>query len=197
MLLGNNYRKEKKLYLNLLYISVGDGDVPYHLKLSSKREHVHVLHIFLVILFFLFFVEPEHYFSDDEIRENPSEYVNTVLYMLPRLPLINDGYAVQSTSYALLAHINHFGATTSSDSTSGLIKEQRDSMMKWLQTMRNTFGAFASTQVPTFLYKKYVFNIKRSLFFKLSNFNIYTWYSRNYTGRTCDCIIILKDSSNL
>lgn len=155
MLLGNNYRKERKLYLNLLYILVGDGDVPYHLKLSSKREHV--LHIFLLILFFLFFVEPEHYFSDDEIRENPSEYVNTVLYMLPRLPLINDGYAVQSTSYALLAHINHFGATTSSDSTSGLIKEQRDSMMKWLQTMRNTFGAFASTQVPTFLYKKNMF----------------------------------------
>lgn len=131
-------------------------------------------------LIFPFFVEPEHYFSDDEIRENPSEYVNTVLYMLPRLPLINDGYAVQSTSYALLAHINHFGATTSSDSTSGLIKEQRDSMMKWLQTMRNTFGAFASTQVPTFLYKKYVLKIKRSLFFKLSNFNIYTRYSRNY-----------------
>ena len=91
--------------------------------------------------------EPEHYFSDTEIRENPSEYVNTVLYMLPRLPLVNDGYAVQSTAYALLAHINHFGATTSSDSTSGLVKEQRDSMMKWLQTMRNTFGAFASTQV--------------------------------------------------
>lgn len=156
MLLGNNYRKEKKLYLNLLYISVGDGDVPYHLKLSSKRERTCTTYISCNLIF-PFFVEPEHYFSDDEIRENPSEYVNTVLYMLPRLPLINDGYAVQSTSYALLAHINHFGATTSSDSTSGLIKEQRDSMMKWLQTMRNTFGAFASTQVPTFLYKKIMF----------------------------------------
>lgn len=74
--------------------------------------------------------------------------------MLPRLPLVNDGYAVQSTAYALLAHINHFGATTSSDSTSGLVKEQRDSMMKWLQTMRNTFGAFASTQV-TLLFNHY------------------------------------------
>lgn len=153
----------KKRFLNILefivYFDRKYGDVPYLLKLLSKREHANVLHVhvFLVILFSLFFVEPEHYFSDDEIRENPSEYVNTVLYMLPRLPLINDGYAVQSTSYALLAHINHFGATTSSDSTSGIIKEQRDSMMKWLQTMRNTFGAFASTQVPTFIYLENVF----------------------------------------
>ncbi|XP_048773201.1 CD109 antigen-like [Ostrea edulis] len=92
------------------------------------------------------YTKPEHYFSDSPIRENPSRYVNTVLYLLPRLPLINDGYAVQSTGYALLAHINHYGATTNTDSTSGLIKEQRDSMMKWLQTMRNTFAAFASTQ---------------------------------------------------
>jgi hypothetical protein len=93
--------------------------------------------------------EPELHFSDSPIRENPSRNISNILCVLPRLPLINDAYAVQSTAYALLAHINYYGTTTKSDSTSGLIKEQRNSMMRWLQTMRNTFAAFSSTQVQT------------------------------------------------
>lgn len=53
------------------------------------------------------------------------------------MPLINDGYAVQSTGYALMAHMNTYG---------NLEKRDRDSMMRWLQLMRNYFGAFASSQ---------------------------------------------------
>lgn len=75
------------------------------------------------------------------MRENPSDFVNTVRYLLPRLELMNDAHAVQSTAYALMAHINHFG------SSSADYKIQRDSMMRWLQTMRNYIGAFASSQV--------------------------------------------------
>ncbi|KAJ8303360.1 LOW QUALITY PROTEIN: hypothetical protein KUTeg_019756 [Tegillarca granosa] len=80
------------------------------------------------------------YFSDSEIRENPSDFINTVRYLLPRLELINDGYATQSTAYALMAHIKHYGSQT------GGRKAERDSMMGWLQTMRNFIGAMASTQ---------------------------------------------------
>ncbi|XP_069113947.1 CD109 antigen-like [Argopecten irradians] len=82
----------------------------------------------------------EFYFADDPVRENPSDFVNTVRYLLPRVELMNDAHAVQSTAYALMAHINHFG------SSSGDYKVQRDSMMRWLQTMRNYIGAFASSQ---------------------------------------------------
>ncbi|XP_071092281.1 CD109 antigen-like [Haliotis cracherodii] len=75
------------------------------------------------------------YFADDEVPPNPSEIVNTVRFLKPRQELRNDAYAVQSTAYALMAYINNNG-----------IKFERDSMMRWLQTMRNSIGGFASTQ---------------------------------------------------
>ncbi|XP_052062550.1 CD109 antigen-like [Mytilus californianus] len=83
----------------------------------------------------------ETYFADDVVRDNPSTFINTVRYLLPRLPLVNDGYAVQTTAYALLAYMNH-----EKDQQASGVKQERDSMMRWLQFMRNYFGAFASTQ---------------------------------------------------
>ncbi|KAK3086321.1 hypothetical protein FSP39_016806 [Pinctada imbricata] len=74
----------------------------------------------------------ETYFADTAIRENPSDFESSVRYLLPRLPLVNDAYGVQSTAYALLAHINHHG------SQMGARKLERDSMMRWLQSMRIT-----------------------------------------------------------
>lgn len=74
--------------------------------------------------------------------ENPSDFINTVRYLLPRTELMNDGYAVQSTAYALMAHIQHNGMGIDTDT-----KIQRDSMMRWLNYMRNFIGGFASTQV--------------------------------------------------
>lgn len=57
-------------------------------------------------------------------------------FLHPRQELMNDGYAVQATAYALMALINNNGP-----------KQNRDALMRWLNTMRNTIGGFASTQV--------------------------------------------------
>ncbi|XP_046585013.1 LOW QUALITY PROTEIN: murinoglobulin-1-like [Haliotis rubra] len=75
------------------------------------------------------------YFSDAEVPSNPSEIVNTVRFLKPRQELRNDAHATQATAYALMAHINNNG-----------VKFERDSMMRWLQTMRNSIGGFTSTQ---------------------------------------------------
>lgn len=56
---------------------------------------------------------------------------------MPRQELMNDAYAVQTTAYALMSHIN----------ANRLLKVERDMTMSWLNTMRNSFGGFASTQV--------------------------------------------------
>ncbi|ESO98375.1 hypothetical protein LOTGIDRAFT_231429 [Lottia gigantea] len=77
----------------------------------------------------------EIYFADQKIQKNPTTIINTVRFLLPRQELMNEGYAVQSTAYALMAHIKH-----------STVKYERDGMMRWLQTMRNSIGGFASTQ---------------------------------------------------
>ena len=56
--------------------------------------------------------------------------------MLPRTELRNDAYAVESTAYAMLAHLQLKGLRT-----------EADSMMDWLNYMRNFIGGFSSTQV--------------------------------------------------
>ena len=77
------------------------------------------------------------YFADQTVYENPSDFLNNVRYLKPRQELMNDAYAVQSTAYALMAHI----------STNQPQKFEREMMMSWLNTMRNTIGGFTSTQV--------------------------------------------------
>ncbi|KAK7498039.1 hypothetical protein BaRGS_00010627 [Batillaria attramentaria] len=77
----------------------------------------------------------ELYFADQKVPENPSEILNNVRFLHPRQELMNDGYAVQSTAYALMALINNNGN-----------KNHRDSLMRWLNTMRNSIGGFASSQ---------------------------------------------------
>ncbi|XP_059162065.1 LOW QUALITY PROTEIN: C3 and PZP-like alpha-2-macroglobulin domain-containing protein 8 [Physella acuta] len=76
------------------------------------------------------------YFSEDIVYPNPFDFLNNVRYIKPRQELMNDAYSVQSTAYALMAHINY---------NSGL-KVHREMMMSWLCTMRNSIGGFASTQ---------------------------------------------------
>ncbi|PVD21251.1 hypothetical protein C0Q70_19422 [Pomacea canaliculata] len=75
------------------------------------------------------------YFANKKVPENPSEILNNVRFLHPRQELMNDGYAVQATAYALMALINNNGP-----------KLNRDALMRWLNTMRNTIGGFASTQ---------------------------------------------------
>lgn len=88
----------------------------------------------------------ETYFSDTPIPDNPSEFINGLRYLNPRMEQSNDAYAVQSTAYALMTHIKHNGMGTSSQT-----KIERDSMMRWLNLMRNFIGGMASTQVKTVL----------------------------------------------
>ncbi|KAH9502244.1 hypothetical protein Btru_070510 [Bulinus truncatus] len=76
------------------------------------------------------------YFADQLVYENPSAIQNNVRYLMPRQELLNDAYAVQTTAYALLAHISANRAD----------KLERDMTMAWLNTMRNSFGGFSSTQ---------------------------------------------------
>jgi len=84
----------------------------------------------------------EIYFSNSEIPDNPSQFVNGLRYLMPRIEQANDGYATQATAYALMAHIKHNGMGVDSGA-----KIERDSMMRWLNSMRNFFGGMASTQV--------------------------------------------------
>lgn len=84
----------------------------------------------------------EIYFSDSDIPDNPSEFISGLRYLGPRVEQANDGYAVQTTAYALLTHIKHNGMGADSQT-----KIERDSMMRWLNFMRNFIGGMASTQV--------------------------------------------------
>jgi len=83
-------------------------------------------------------------FANATVPPNAQDLVNSIPRYWPRLELMNDAYAVQSTAYALMAHININGTST------GMDRINRISMMRWLQTMRNYFGGFASSQVTNF-----------------------------------------------
>ncbi|KAK7498085.1 hypothetical protein BaRGS_00010673, partial [Batillaria attramentaria] len=80
--------------------------------------------------------ESDHlYFADKKVWENPSDFLTNIRYLLSRQELMNDAYAVHSTSYALMAYIKQREADTNTSS-----------LMKWINTMRNTVGGFSSTQ---------------------------------------------------
>ncbi|XP_055892053.1 C3 and PZP-like alpha-2-macroglobulin domain-containing protein 8 isoform X3 [Biomphalaria glabrata] len=76
------------------------------------------------------------YFSEETSYENPYDFLNNVRYLKPRQELMNDAHAVQATAYALMAHMNSNLGT----------KVEREMMMAWLNTMRNSIGGFAATQ---------------------------------------------------
>ncbi|GFO11263.1 Cd109 antigen-like isoform x3 [Plakobranchus ocellatus] len=76
------------------------------------------------------------YFADKKVYQNPSDFLNTVRYIKPRQELMNDAYAVQTTAYAMMAHIE----------TNQGFKYEREMMMSWINEMRNSIGGFASTQ---------------------------------------------------
>ncbi|GFS03933.1 macroglobulin complement-related 2 [Elysia marginata] len=76
------------------------------------------------------------YFADQRVYGNPSKILNTESYFDARQELMNDAYAVQTTAYALMTHIR-------SNQPS---KTERDMTMSWMNTMRNSFAGFSSTQ---------------------------------------------------
>ena len=90
----------------------------------------------------LFSADDGIYFSDTDIPVTMRHTINNIEYLFPRDELKNEAYAVQSTAYALLAHLYLNGGKT-----------EADSMMNWLNSMRNHIGGFASTQV-CFIHRK-------------------------------------------
>jgi hypothetical protein len=76
------------------------------------------------------------YFADQQVYENPSTFLQNIRYLQPRQELMNDAYAVHTTAYAMLSYIRQHEQNVNTTS-----------MMQWLNTMRNTIGGFASTQV--------------------------------------------------
>ncbi|BFZ13295.1 hypothetical protein BsWGS_16334 [Bradybaena similaris] len=76
------------------------------------------------------------YFSDKVVYENPSEFLNNIRYIKARQELMNDAYAVQTTAYAMMAHMNNNKAQ----------KYETEQIVGWLNLMRNSIGGFASTQ---------------------------------------------------
>ena len=78
------------------------------------------------------------YWARKIIPPNPSTVINTIPYMLPRKVYDNEAHAVEATSYALMTYILHKRTDTLT-------------IVKWLQTMRNSIGGFGSTMVSVFL----------------------------------------------
>ncbi|GFO11264.1 Cd109 antigen-like isoform x3, partial [Plakobranchus ocellatus] len=105
------------------------------------------------------------YFADQRVYSNPTKMINTEFYRDPRQELLNDAYAVQTTAYALMAHIqsNRFGKT------------ERDLTMTWMNSMRNSFAGFSSTQIETNRYARAIINVKdQQLLSNCSRFKLWT-----------------------
>ena len=80
------------------------------------------------------------YWSRAVIPPNPTFIVNTVPFQEPRLIYPLEGSAVSATSYALLVYLANNRI------------EEATSIMKWLQTMRNSIGGWGSTQVLSLIH---------------------------------------------
>ena len=80
----------------------------------------------------------QNYFADDIVYSNPDGFTDgTLRYLKPRQELMNDAYSVQSTAYAILAHV----AANKKE------RDEREMAVGWMNLMRNSVAGFASTQV--------------------------------------------------
>ena len=75
------------------------------------------------------------YGADKEIPANDIRVVDTIPYYQPRRWYDNEAYGVEATAYAMLTYLRR-----------NMISDTIP-IMKWLQTMRNTYAGQASTQV--------------------------------------------------
>lgn len=74
------------------------------------------------------------YWANKPIPDNEVKMIDTIPYYQPRRWYDNEAYAVEATSYALLTYLRRTNWKECSP------------IMKWLQTMRNSYYAQASTQ---------------------------------------------------
>ena len=77
------------------------------------------------------------YWSEVEIPHNPTEIVNTVPIQSRRIQYPLEAKAVEATSYALMVYLRNNRITDAL------------SIMKRLQTMRNSLGGYGGTRVCT------------------------------------------------
>lgn len=75
------------------------------------------------------------YWANKPIPDNEVKMIDTIPYYQPRRWYDNEAYAVEATSYALLTYLRK------------LYWKECSPIMKWLQTMRNSYYGQASTQV--------------------------------------------------
>nr|UCK81479.1 macroglobulin-complement related protein-like 1 [Arenicola marina] len=77
---------------------------------------------------------PYVYWADKDIPPNEVRMIDTIPYYQPRRWYDNEGYGVEATGYALMTYLIQNRMTEAMP------------IVKWLQTMRNTFAGQASTQ---------------------------------------------------
>ncbi|XP_005101040.1 CD109 antigen [Aplysia californica] len=78
-----------------------------------------------------------NYFADGVVYSNPEAWQDgTLRYLLPRQELLNDAYSVQSTAYAVLAHVQ----------VAKKNRNEREMAISWMNLMRNSVAGFSSTQ---------------------------------------------------
>ncbi len=75
------------------------------------------------------------YWADKDIPPNDIRFIDTIPYYQPRRLYGNEAYGVEATAYALMTYV--------------VENRRMESMpvVKWLETMRNSFAGQASTQV--------------------------------------------------
>ncbi len=75
------------------------------------------------------------YWSRQVIPPNPTWVKDTIHYQQPRIIYAQEGSAVSASGYALLVYLANNRM------------EDATSIMKWLQSVRNSIGGWGSTQV--------------------------------------------------
>ncbi|GAB1599163.1 C3 and PZP-like alpha-2-macroglobulin domain-containing protein 8 [Argonauta hians] len=131
-------RKSAELYLSDNSVNIKNEDIftlaitTYALSLSNQKSATIYNRLWSLHQGKLqkFFAEAKY-----PIPANPSTLTDNIRYLQPRVEQINDAFSVQTTAYALLANIKLVKS-----------KDNRDSVMKWLNSMRNTVGGMSSTQ---------------------------------------------------
>lgn len=97
------------------------------------------------------------YYSKVPIPENPSTVVDTRPYQFPRKIYGQESQAVEASAYALMVMLEKND------------KEASESIMMWLQTMRNSIGGFSGTRVSK-CYFSLLLKILKRHFFRLIYF---------------------------
>lgn len=102
------------------------------------------INLSFVLLFHMHCISGGKIYLSDAPMPHFTEDVLGVHYLKYRMEQPNDAYAVQSTAYALLTHLRYKGSQVDKQT-----RQERESLVKWLISERNSVTGMASTQVGT------------------------------------------------